>query len=239
MRGPLGAFRVRGFMAYRFSTAIAVVFLASLTAACPQGYRVQLKPGSTASALTLVLGDKHPRPVDMVEISTCGRVDSGLTYKEGQPVWSAQGWDLPDSIRRYREITYGQRLTGFAERVTSTRLASGCYVATVVAGGSGTLHLWIDSLGAVHQWTQRDHDSASAQYNKYAALSNARADSAITLCLAAYHSAPTAADSATIDRQVMNERVGLEPFTCRDYRRLYWSRFQKRPWSEDSTGGGA
>ena len=225
-------------MLRRLVSAITVATASLLTIACPQTYRVRLKPDS--SRLTLLLDGSHPKPVDMVELTTCGQVNEDLSYREPRPVWTVYGDDLPDSTRLYREISYGQQLRGFRTSTAPALLSAGCYVATVVAAGaSGSLHLWIDSLNRARPWTPKDHDSASVQYNKYAVLSNARADSAITLCLAAYHSATTADDSARIDHQVMNERVGPEPFTCRDYRRLYWSRFQKRPWSKDSTGGGA
>jgi hypothetical protein len=226
-------------MRQRLEVTTLILALA-LTVGCPQTYRVRLKPASTASTLTLLLDGDHPKPVDMVKVATCGRVDNGLAYAEGQPVWLAYGWELPDPTRRYREVSYGQHLIGFSEEMPPSRLSKGCYTATVVAdGATGTLHLWVDSLDRVRLWTAEDYDSASAQYNQYATISNARADSAITLCLAAYRASPTAQDSALTDQRVMVDSVDSKPFTCRDYRRLYWSRFQKRPWSEDSTGSGA
>ncbi len=214
--------------------------LALLTASCPQTYSVRLKPLSAISSLTLSLGGGRPKPVDLVTFATCAWVDSELLHHEGQSVWSAFGQELPDSTRRYREITYGQSLSGFTETTPPSELIPGCYLATVVAdGATGSIALWVDSLGSVREWTKRDYDSASTQDHNYAILSNARADSAIALCLAAYRVATTAEDSGSVDKRVFGDSPNAEAFACREYRRLYWSRFKKRPGAEDSTAGGA
>ena len=222
-----------------YARTLLVLTLVLLTVACPQKYRVRLKPGSTSSTLTLLLDGKRPKPVDMVEFTKCGLVVNEQSYHSGPPVWSAHGWELPDSARRYAEISYGQQLAGFAEKPEPAPLSAGCYVATVLAGGSGTVALWIDSLGNVKEWTKSDYDSASTLYRSYAAASNARADTAIALCLVAYKSAATAQDSVSVDKRIMRHNPKSEALSCRDYRRLYWSDFQKRPWAEDSTPGGA
>src|SRR6185312_1240375 len=120
-------------MLNRAGATTLILALVLLTVGCPQTYRVRLKPASTASTLTLLLDGDHPKPVDMVKVATCGRVDNDLTYAEGQPVWLVYGWELPDSTRRYSEVTYGQHLLGFSEETPPSHLAEGCYTATVVA----------------------------------------------------------------------------------------------------------
>jgi hypothetical protein len=124
------------------------------------------------------------------------------------------------------------------ESVVAQPLTPGCYTASIVAAGSASLHFWVDTMNRVRPWSGRDYDSAGGRYQQHALVSNARADSAIALCLTAYAAARSPGDSAGTDRSVpVRNMLSRRTFTCRDYRRLYWGRFQKTPWALDSTDG--
>lgn len=214
-----------------------------LLAGCPQRpYKIWVADGSTADALVFgmatTLHGETVRPLSLLMVSTCSAVDARGAWQRDRPVWRIEAWYLPDSLRLLHAVEYGHPPPGFAGGVAPQRLNPGCYVATASAGGSGEVQFWVQADGSLRNWSKGDDDSASIAYRHYSAESDANADSALAKCVAAYRRAGTAADTVSVDGAMWGDTARFGAFSCRDYRRVHWSLFQKRPWAEDSTGKG-
>lgn len=220
--------------------------LAALSLACPISHpryaiwpAPRLEPGSPTFYFATKPKGTHLRPLESVRVQTCGKVRPNLSYVAPQSVWSISGFELPDSTRMLASVAYGQTPPGFREVVPVQRLVPGCYSAFVDAHGWGSVTFWVDSDLTIRPWSQRESDSSWAEYGRYARADSANADAAIAKCLTAYKTAATHSDSTRVDKEVWGDSTRFLPFTCRDYRRYHWSSFQKRPWAEDSSDGGA